>query len=198
MPVPASFPRQARASIPFAFTLVGVPTPRRHRHVDGYLSRRDERVERSRRGAAARRVQEGGGGSGGQGDRDRRDRQGVHRGRRHPVSSCGTSNRDRSSASSISRGGPGAPPRHRPCAKPVVARLHGFALGGGLELALACHAISPRRARLAFPETGIGIYPGFRRDARTPRGIGVGLTQVAGFHRPDAVAEEALAIGFDR
>ena len=44
------------------------------------------------------------------------------------------------------------------CAKPVIARLHGMALGGGVELALACHAIlATPKASLAFPETGIGI-----------------------------------------
>jgi enoyl-CoA hydratase/3-hydroxyacyl-CoA dehydrogenase len=64
------------------------------------------------------------------------------------------------------------------CPKPVVARLDGVALGGGLELALACRFIvaSPR-ASVAFPETGIGIYPGLGGTQRTPRRIGPGLAK---------------------
>lgn len=57
--------------------------------------------------------------------------------------------------------------------KPVVARMHGLALGGGLELALACRRIvASRRATMAFPETGIGIYPGLGGTQRTPRRTG--------------------------
>lgn len=47
------------------------------------------------------------------------------------------------------------------CAKPVVAALNGMALGGGLELAIRCHAIvADRRATLQLPEAGLGIVPG--------------------------------------
>ena len=61
------------------------------------------------------------------------------------------------------------------CPKPVIARLHGLALGGGVELALACHAIvATPKASLAFPETGIGIYPGLGGTQRTPRRVGTG------------------------
>jgi enoyl-CoA hydratase/3-hydroxyacyl-CoA dehydrogenase len=80
--------------------------------------------------------------------------------------------------------------------KPVVARVHGLALGGGVEVALACHAIvaSPRAA-LAFPETGIGIYPGLGGMQRTTRRIGKGLTKWLVFTGQTVGAEEALAIG---
>lgn len=62
--------------------------------------------------------------------------------------------------------------------KPVVARLHGLALGGGFELALACdHIVATPKAVVAFPETGIGIYPGLGGTARTARRIGVPLTR---------------------
>lgn len=45
--------------------------------------------------------------------------------------------------------------------KPVIAALNGMALGGGLELALACDLrISSDRAKFAFPEVGLGIIPG--------------------------------------
>jgi len=64
------------------------------------------------------------------------------------------------------------------CDKPVVARLHGLALGGGLELALACDRIvATPKAVVAFPETGIGIYPGLGGTQRTPRRVGAGLAK---------------------
>lgn len=81
--------------------------------------------------------------------------------------------------------------------KPVVARLHGLALGGGVELALACHRlVATPRASFAFPETGIGIYPGLGGTQRTTRRIGVGLTRWLVFTGQTLSAEEAAAIGF--
>ena len=78
------------------------------------------------------------------------------------------------------------------CAKPVVARVHGMALGGGVELALACHAIvATPKASLAFPETGIGIYPGLGGTQRTPRRIGTGLAKWLVLSGQTLGAEEA-------
>jgi 3-hydroxyacyl-CoA dehydrogenase / enoyl-CoA hydratase / 3-hydroxybutyryl-CoA epimerase len=60
-----------------------------------------------------------------------------------------------------------------PC--PTVAALHGFALGGGLELALACRhrvAVDDERLALGLPEVMLGIHPGFGGTVRTPRLIG--------------------------
>jgi len=83
------------------------------------------------------------------------------------------------------------------CAKPVVARLHGLALGGGLELAQACDVlIATPRASFSFPETGIGIYPGLGGTQRPVRRIGVGLTRWLVFTGQTLGAEEAAAIGF--
>jgi enoyl-CoA hydratase/3-hydroxyacyl-CoA dehydrogenase len=83
------------------------------------------------------------------------------------------------------------------CPKPVVARLHGLALGGGLELAQACDVlIATPRASFAFPETGIGIYPGLGGTQRPTRRIGVGLTRWLVFTGQNVTPEEALAIGF--
>lgn len=82
------------------------------------------------------------------------------------------------------------------CAKPVVARVHGLALGGGVELALACHAIvATPKATLAFPETGIGIYPGLGGTQRTPRRVGTGLAKWLILTGQTVDAAEALAIG---
>jgi len=83
------------------------------------------------------------------------------------------------------------------CEKPVVARLHGLALGGGLELAQACDVlIATPRANFAFPETGIGIYPGLGGTQRPTRRIGVGLTRWLTFTGQTIGADEAAAIGF--
>jgi enoyl-CoA hydratase/3-hydroxyacyl-CoA dehydrogenase len=82
------------------------------------------------------------------------------------------------------------------CRKPVVARVHGLALGGGVEIALACHAIvATPNASFGFPETGIGIFPGLGGTQRTTRRIGAGLTKWLIFTGQIITAEEALAIG---
>lgn len=82
------------------------------------------------------------------------------------------------------------------CSKPVVARMHGLALGGGLELALACdHIVASDKAFVAFPETGIGIYPGLGGTQRTSRRIGVGLTKYLVLSGQTLSAEEAAKIG---
>jgi enoyl-CoA hydratase / 3-hydroxyacyl-CoA dehydrogenase len=82
------------------------------------------------------------------------------------------------------------------CEKPVIARVHGVALGGGVELALACHAIvaSPK-AVLALPETSIGIYPGLGGTQRTTRRLGTGLAKWLVLSGQPVNAPEALAIG---
>jgi enoyl-CoA hydratase/3-hydroxyacyl-CoA dehydrogenase len=80
--------------------------------------------------------------------------------------------------------------------KPVVARMHGLALGGGLELALACsHIVASRKAVMAFPETGIGIYPGLGGTQRTPRRIGADMTKWLIYTGEMLPAELAQQIG---
>jgi 3-hydroxyacyl-CoA dehydrogenase/enoyl-CoA hydratase/3-hydroxybutyryl-CoA epimerase len=58
---------------------------------------------------------------------------------------------------------------------PVIAAIHGFCLGGGLELALACHyriAVNDEKTRVGFPEVNLGIFPGFGGTGRSIRQAG--------------------------
>jgi len=58
---------------------------------------------------------------------------------------------------------------------PFVAGIHGFCLGGGLELALACHyriAVNNDKTRIGFPEVNLGIFPGFGGTGRSVRQAG--------------------------
>lgn len=56
---------------------------------------------------------------------------------------------------------------------PIIAAIHGAALGGGLELAMACHIrIVTANAKLGLPEVNLGIIPGFGGTQRLPRYVG--------------------------
>jgi len=82
------------------------------------------------------------------------------------------------------------------CPRPVVAAIHGTALGGGLELALACHArILAPDGRVGLPETRLGLIPGAGGTQRLPRLAGAPAALdiiTSGRH---VAADEALALG---
>jgi 3-hydroxyacyl-CoA dehydrogenase/enoyl-CoA hydratase/3-hydroxybutyryl-CoA epimerase len=83
-----------------------------------------------------------------------------------------------------------------PC--PTVAALHGFALGGGLELALACHyrvAVGDERLSLGLPEVQLGIHPGFGGTVRAVRLIGVKPAMEMMLTGRPMRADKALRVG---
>lgn len=79
---------------------------------------------------------------------------------------------------------------------PVVAAINGMALGGGNELAMACHyRIASRRARFAQPECTLGITPGAGATVRLPRLVGTSMAKQLLFTGQMINASKALQIG---
>ena len=82
------------------------------------------------------------------------------------------------------------------CSKPVVAAIHGTALGGGLEVAMACHyRVAVRAARVGQPEVKLGLIPGAGGTQRLPRLAGVARAAEMCALGDPITAEEALASG---
>jgi enoyl-CoA hydratase len=81
--------------------------------------------------------------------------------------------------------------------KPVIAAINGFALGGGCELALACHIrIAAENAQIGLPEVTLGIIPGYGGTQRLARLVGKGkaLEIICTADRIDAAEAERLGL----
>jgi len=81
--------------------------------------------------------------------------------------------------------------------KPVIAAVNGFALGGGCELALACHLrVASENAKFGLPEVKLGIAPGYGGTQRLPRLVGAGraLQLILTGEMIDAVEAHRLGI----
>ena len=80
--------------------------------------------------------------------------------------------------------------------KPVIAAVNGYALGGGLELAMACDIrIASTKAKMGQPEVTIGAVPGFAGTQRLPRLVGVGRAKEMLMTGAPIDAETALSWG---
>jgi len=79
---------------------------------------------------------------------------------------------------------------------PVIAAVNGFALGGGLELALACDFIyASDKAKFALPEVSLGLIPGFGGTQRLPRRVSAGLARELVYSGKTIDAATAKAAG---
>ncbi len=82
------------------------------------------------------------------------------------------------------------------CSKPVIAALHGSVLGGGFELALACHyRVATLETRLAFPELTLGLFPGAGGTLRLPRLVGPKIALELMLSGEDIAPPRAFALG---
>jgi 2-oxoglutaroyl-CoA hydrolase len=82
------------------------------------------------------------------------------------------------------------------CSKPVIARLQGYVLGVGLELALACDfRLAADDVQLGFPEVTIGMIPGSGGTQRIARLVGLGRAKDIVMRGRRVAAEEALSLG---
>ena len=79
---------------------------------------------------------------------------------------------------------------------PVIAAINGFALGGGLELAMACHIrVASDNAKMGLPETSLGVIPGYGGTQRLPQLIGKGRANELIFTAKMIKADEAHRMG---
>ncbi len=82
------------------------------------------------------------------------------------------------------------------CGKPVLAAVNGFALGGGCELAMACHLrLASENAKFGQPEVKLGVAPGYGGTQRLPRLVGKGIALQLILTGEIIDAQEAYRIG---
>lgn len=80
--------------------------------------------------------------------------------------------------------------------KPVIAAINGFALGGGLELAMSCHIrVASENAKMGLPEVGLGVIPGYGGTQRLAQLVGKGRAMEMIMTADMVVAQEAYRIG---
>ncbi len=80
--------------------------------------------------------------------------------------------------------------------KPVIAAINGFALGGGLELAMACHfRYASENAKLGLPEVTLGLIPGYGGTQRLPKLVGKGMANEMIFTAKMISGQRAKEIG---
>ncbi|MDO1513077.1 enoyl-CoA hydratase-related protein [Maribacter confluentis] len=79
---------------------------------------------------------------------------------------------------------------------PVIAAINGFALGGGLELAMACHfRVASNNAKMGLPEVSLGVIPGYGGTQRLPQLVGKGRAMEMIMTAGMISADQALAYG---
>jgi len=82
------------------------------------------------------------------------------------------------------------------CAKPVIAAVNGFCLGGGMELALSCDFIyASEKAKLGLPEVNLGLFPGWGGTQRLSRLVGKGRAKEMIFSAKIISVQEAFDAG---
>lgn len=82
------------------------------------------------------------------------------------------------------------------CTTPIIAAVNGFALGGGLELAMACHIrVASENAKMGLPEVSLGVIPGYGGTQRLAQLAGKGKAFELIFTAGMVSAEQALEMG---
>ena len=99
-------------------------------------------------------------------------------------------------ARAVSRAGQAMMRRIETLGKPVIARIQGYALGGGMELAMACHLrVASEKAKIGQPEINLGLIPGFGGTQRLLRLAGRSATLELCLLGHPIDAQRAFAIG---
>ena len=103
---------------------------------------------------------------------------------------------DRAAGETLSKRGQNVFSSYENLGKPVIALVNGYALGGGAELAMACHIrIATENAVFGLPEVGLGLIPGYGGTQRLPRLVGPSKAMEMILTGGQVKAEEAMSLG---